>query len=176
MRTPVHVDLAPDMRAALEDHDDAPLCRQLNDLHRVWRGHESWAARRQAIALRVVFRGVAGVVVVHGRRPRHPGNPRLGLGAAASAAFAGARAAGTGGTCGRLYLPNLRQQLAVGADDPHRHVLDVRHTPDSFFTRHTSEIDRPIGQPGCGCGWWRSLPSLRAPGGGDEDNGGYADE
>src|SRR5262245_28770701 len=66
MRPPVHVDLAPDVRRALEDHDDALLLGQLNDLHRIWCRHQARTTRRQTVPFWVVLRVVSRVVVVDG--------------------------------------------------------------------------------------------------------------
>src|SRR5438874_13807510 len=58
MRTAVHVDLAPDVRRAFEDHEDALVLRLLDDLHRIRRSHQPRTAWREAEAFRVVLRVV----------------------------------------------------------------------------------------------------------------------
>src|SRR5262245_42367142 len=91
MRPAVHVDLAPDMRGALEDHDDALLLGKLDDLHRIRRRHHAWSAGRKAVAFGIVLGVVRRVVVVDGGRPRLEWHLRLGL-----------RAAATGSACRSL--------------------------------------------------------------------------
>src|SRR5580765_8303010 len=86
MRTTVHVDFTPDMRRAFEDHEDALLFGQLDDLGRIGRSHHARATGRQTVAFGIVLGLIHGVVVVDCRGPRLERHPRLALSAAASAA------------------------------------------------------------------------------------------
>src|SRR5213078_562110 len=81
MRPPVHVDLAPDVRGAFEDHDDPLLLRKLDDLHRIRRRHQARTAGRETVAFGIVLRLVLRVVVVQ------------------------AAAQGWNGTCGSDFAP-----------------------------------------------------------------------
>src|SRR5215475_14202964 len=90
MGTAVHVDLAPDVRRAFEDHDDTLLVRQLDDFRRVRRRHHARTAGRQAVAFGIVLGLIDGVVVVDRSCPGLKRHPRLALRAAASAAAASA--------------------------------------------------------------------------------------
>src|SRR6267154_944382 len=114
MRTAVHEDLAPDVRRALEDHEDALLVGKLDDLRRIRRRHHAGTAGRQAVAFGIVFGLVNGVVVVDRRGPRLKRHPRLRLGAAATTAAATACAsagrATAAATCGRWWC----ELLAIG--------------------------------------------------------------
>ena len=143
MGAPVHVDLAPDVGGALEDHDDALLLGELDDLHRVRRRHHAGAPRGQAVALGVVLGQVLRVVVVERGRPRHERDVGLGRGPSAGAARAR----------GRL---RRGQRLAVRPDGPRRHVGDVGHRPDALLARHPAEVGGAVGEAGgrlgLGCG------------------------
>src|SRR5216683_4600655 len=86
MRPPVHVDLAPDMRGAFEDHDNPLLLRKLDDLHWIRRRHQARTARRETITFGIVLGLVLRVVVVHGRRPGLERHLRLRFRTASAAA------------------------------------------------------------------------------------------
>ena len=146
MRTAVHVDLAPDVRRPLEDHDDALLLGELNDLHRIRRRHHARAARRKAVPFGVVFRDVRRVVVVHGRRPRHERHVRLRTGAAATAAaprlpHRGAAAAAATATAPRAARARRRRSRCG------RPCSDVRHIPDASLAGNPAEVGCAIRQP-----------------------------
>ena len=137
MRTPVHIDLAPDVCAALEDHQDAVVFGLLDDLHGVRSRKQAGSAGRQAISFRIVFRIVQRVVIVNSRRPGLKRDPWLG-GASAALASAGGRPTASGARfCGR------------GSDDnvPRAHILNVGNVPDAFFAWNSTQVDRAIGQP-----------------------------
>src|SRR5262245_53628303 len=101
MGTPIHIDLTPDMGAALEDHPNTFGFGTLDDLHRVRRRIQARTARRQTIAFGIVFGFIKRVVVIYGGRPRLERNPRLGGSSstltAASSAFTSAELTPTGG-------------------------------------------------------------------------------
>src|SRR6266581_2567557 len=141
MLAAIHMDFAPNVRAAFEDDDDALELRLLDYFHRIRRGIQTRAARRQTIAFRIVLGIIQGVVVVNRCGPGLERNPRLGrraapLPAATAGAFAatdlatGSRRAGsittattsTAATAGRLRRPN---DILRGA-----HVLNVWKLPD----------------------------------------------
>src|SRR5262249_5765139 len=88
MRTAVHGDLAPDVCRAFEDHQDALLVRQLDDLHRIRRRHQARSAWWQTITSGIVFGVVLRVVVVDSRGPGLKRHPWFALGAASSTATA----------------------------------------------------------------------------------------
>src|SRR5207244_4027787 len=129
MRTAVHEDLAPDVRRALEDHDDALLFRQLDDLRRIRRGHQARTARRQAVAFGIVLGLVDRVVVVDRRGPRLERDPRLALRAAAAASPATAGRATAAAPRGWWWC----EPLAVGANGLVGHVGDVADVPDALL-------------------------------------------
>src|SRR5205085_4002888 len=128
---PVHVDLAPDVRRALEDHEDALLFRQLDDLRRIWRRHHAGAAWRQTVAFGIVLGLVDGVVVVDRRGPRLERHPGLALRAAASAARSAfttakrrarcAAAAGRASSTAATALRLRRKRLALVVNEAHAH-------------------------------------------------------
>jgi hypothetical protein len=139
----VHVDLAPDVRRALEDHEDALVLRLLDDLHLIRSGHHPRAARRKAVAFGIVFGFVLGVVVVDRGRPRHPRHPRFGLRSASPATATTATRAATARAAGArsvLRLLDRGQQLAIVANDTHRHVGDVWNSPYTFLTGDAAEV------------------------------------
>src|SRR6185295_349850 len=67
-------DLAPDVCAALEDHDDSFAIAILDQLRGIGRAEHARPAGREAKALRVVGDLGRGVVVVHRLRPRQERN------------------------------------------------------------------------------------------------------
>src|SRR2546428_7090615 len=79
--TAIRVDLAPDVRRPLEDHDDPLLLGQLDDLHGVRRAHQTPAAGSGAIPSTVAFRHVLGGVVADPGAPALASPPRLPLAA-----------------------------------------------------------------------------------------------
>ena len=137
VRAAVHVDLAPDVRRALERQDDALLLRQLKDLHRVRRRHQTRPAGRQTVALGVVLRFVGHVIVVDRRRPLHERHERLELRSVflhvvADEADAAAR----------------RWQIAAarGPIDPETHVPDPRDVPHALLGADAPEVRRAVGE------------------------------
>ena len=159
MRPPVHVDLAPDVRGAFEDHDDPLLLRKLDDLHRIRRRHQARTAGRETVAFGIVLRLVLRVVVVHGRRPGLERHLRLRF-RAASAAAAGRPLAATersvapcrgwraAAAARRRVLFHVR--LPVFLDDALAHVRDVGDVPHTFFAGNPSEVRRAVRQAWCG--------------------------
>src|SRR5436190_17739904 len=152
MRTPVHVDLAPDMRRAFEDHDHALLLGQLDDLGRIGRGHHARTTRRQTIAFGIVLGLIDGVVVVDRCGPRLEWHPRLALRAAASStrrAFTTAErraAAGTSSTATTAPLRLRRERLPVVVDNARAHIRDVGNVPDALLAGDASEVDGAVGE------------------------------
>src|SRR5215468_2011964 len=93
MRTSVHINFTPDVRATLIDYKN-PLFRwDLDDFRRIRGGEHARTTRRRAHAFRVVLRFVHRMIVVNRSGPgleRHPGLGRssAALTTAASAATA----------------------------------------------------------------------------------------
>src|SRR4029079_13636069 len=77
VRTPIHIDLTPDVSAALVDDHDAILLRQLDHFHWKRSSHQARSTRRKTISFGIEFRQIDGVVVVNGGGPGLKGNVRL---------------------------------------------------------------------------------------------------
>src|SRR5262245_12833453 len=128
MRAAVHVNLTPDMRTAFEDHDDALLFGQLNDLGRKRSAHGARPAWRKAKAFRIVFRFVQGVVVIDGRSPGLKRNKRL-----------------------RRRAPTLSAVVIFGRIGRKAgEILNRGQTPDAFLSMVASQIYRAIRAAGRG--------------------------
>src|SRR4029434_3935407 len=85
MRSSVHVNLAPDVRSAFEDHDDALQLRLLDDLHGIGRRTQPRPAGGQTVSFGIIFRVVVGVVIVDSGSPGLEWNPWFRRSATASA-------------------------------------------------------------------------------------------
>ena len=166
MSPSVHVDLTPDVGCTFEDHENAGLLGKLDDLHRIRCGHHPWAARRQAVAFRIVFREVLGVVVVDSGRPRHERDVRFG--GATSALTAACRGDGSGqpvrpdhsASSGRGHLG-----LTVWSDNPVGHVGDIGNGPDTLLPTNTAKVRNAIRQTRGWTGGRRGAGALRGLGG-----------
>src|SRR5438128_2166269 len=117
MRTSVHEDFAPDVGAALEDHQDAFLFRQLNDFGWERRAHRTRTARRKTEAFGIVLSFILRVVVVNCGGPGLERNEWLVGRAAALSAIE--------------ILGRVRREA--------REVLDGWQTPDTWFAMIPSE-------------------------------------
>src|SRR6266516_1583058 len=134
MRTSIHVDLAPNVRSSLEDHNDSLQFRLLDDFHWIRRRKKTRAARRQAVTLGVVLGLVQRIVVVESGRPGLKRNPRL---RGRSTALAPKRASLAAGSSRRRDHDDV----------PRAHVLNIGDLPDAQFTWNSTQIHRSIGQP-----------------------------
>src|SRR2546425_25739 len=112
MRTPVHVDLAPDVGSALEGDPDALGFGALNELHWIRSRKQPWSAGWKTIAFGIVFGFVQRVVVVHRRSPRLERNPRFRRSSSALTAACGSSAftAANLSACCRRRLPNSQHR------------------------------------------------------------------
>src|ERR1051326_748364 len=133
MRTAIHMDLAPNVRAAFEDHNDPLQLRLLDDFHRIWCCEQTWTAWRQAISFGIVLRIVQGVVIVDSGGPELKRNPWLRSGSPPLTGRSGAFTA-----CGRTWSAN---DNIAGP-----HVRNIGKLPNAEFAGNSAEIHRSVGQ------------------------------
>src|SRR5438034_9993579 len=133
MRTSIYVDLAPNVRSSLDDHNDSLQFRLLDDFHWIWRRKKTRTARRQAVTFRVVLGLVQRIVVVESGRPGLKRNPRFRGCSTALAPNRASRATGRG-------------RRRAHDDVPRAHVLNIGDLPDAQFTGNSAKIHPSIGQ------------------------------
>src|SRR5262245_51131947 len=135
MSPAIHVDLTPDVRSALVDHDDAIFFRKLDHLHRKRSRHETWTTRWQTISFRIELREVRRVVVVQSGCPRLERNVWLGRGA-----------------CTQVASKIFRNAA--------RSLCEIRNngkSPNTFFAMNSSEIHGTVFESRRGFRWRRRL-------------------